>query len=80
MNVTTNLGDNYSAILMLDSDSIIIREISIWDLSGNLLIEKEFSVFSDKNVHKVHLPALKNQGVLLLFISTSCGNYSQLIN
>ncbi len=68
-----------STILLFNSDSFILKEISLLDLSGDVLFQKEVLAFQSKNFFFVKFPEIKSKNELLLFVTTSSGSFSHLI-
>lgn len=67
-------------LAFMSKSDIIINEISLIDMDGNVVFQKELFQYLSKNYIEMLLPFIEANSIFLLNISTSNGYYSQLIN
>lgn len=79
MSITTKVDRNNFITVQLENTCTILNNISVWNLSGDLIMEMDIHNFINNDTFSINIPCNSNKGNHLISISTNLGNYSQLI-
>lgn len=79
MSIITKVVNNNFITVQLENTCAILNNISVWNLSGDLIMEMDIHNFINNDSFSINIPCNSIKGNHLISISTNLENYSQLI-